>query len=294
MVNLLAQGKIQQGYQQLDEQGSIKQIPVDSLRLKAVVKDYLARDDKTQSQTLILAGTNQEKEAITKQVRQGLIEQDKLSRESRQIDILKAKDLDKFSLTQVSSYEVGDIIKFGHTTARFNKDLYYRVDAIDSRNKTLNLRDSFGKKQSLELNSYKDRTVFQSQSRELRLGEQMKFTRNHYLDRQKQINGQQFEVLGFNKRGQIEIKTKGKTQIVYPDALLHSDYRYVDTVHGSQGKTADYCIYAAGSGKSLTVGRESFYVATSRAKHEFKVFTASKKALGLSVERSRAKKMRFL
>ena len=182
---------------------------------------------------------------------------------------------------------MGDIVKFGHTTARFNKDLYYRVDAIDSRNKILTLRDSLGNKQDLELNTYKDRTVFQSQTRELRSGEQMKFTRNHYRNRQKQINGQQFTVLGFNTNGQIEIQTKGKTQTVNPDALLYSDYRYVDTVHSSQGKTANYCIYAAGSGKSLTVGKESFYVAASRAKQEFKIYTASTKALGLSIEKSR-------
>ena len=287
-VDFLAKGDIKQGYQKLKEQGNIRQIPIDSLRLKAVVNDYLARDDKTQSQTLILAGTNQEKEAITKQVRQGLIKQDKLSRESRQIDILKAKNLDKFSLTQASSYEVGDVIKFGRTTAIFSKDLYYRVDAVDNQNKTLILRDSLGDLKSLELNSYKDRSVFQSETRQLCVGEQMKYTRNHYREGQKQINGQQFKVLGFTSQGQIEIKTKGKTQIVDPDALLHSDYRYVDTVHGSQGKTADYCIYAAGSGKSLTVGRESFYVAASRAKHEFKVYTANTKALGLSVERARA------
>ncbi len=71
VVDLLSTGEIKQGYQKLKEQGSIKQIPVDSLRLKAVVNDYLNRDPKTQSQTLILAGTNKEKEAITKQVRQG-------------------------------------------------------------------------------------------------------------------------------------------------------------------------------------------------------------------------------
>ena len=115
----------------------------------------------------------------------------------------------------------------------------------------------------------------------------MKFTRNHYHEGKKQINGQQFTVLGFTSKGQIEIKTKGKTQAVNSDALLHSDYRYVDTVHSSQGKTANYCIYAAGSGKSLTVGKESFYVAASRAKQEFKVYTASTKALGLSIEKSR-------
>ena len=271
VVDLLSAGEIKQGYQKLNEQDSIKQIPIDSLRLKTVVKDYLERDVKTQKQTLILAGTNKEKEAITKQVRQGLIEQKKLGQESQQINILKPKNLDKFSLTQASSHEVGDVVKFGYTTAKFNKDLYYRIDAIVSRNKTLILRDSLGNKQSLELNSYKNRAVFQSEIRELRSREQMKFTRNHYQNKQKQINGQQFEVMGFDKGGQIEIKTKGKTQIVHPDALLYSDYRYVDTVHGSQGKTADYCIYAAGSGKSLTVGKESFYVAASRAKHEFKV-----------------------
>ncbi|MEM7554613.1 MAG: MobF family relaxase [Cyanobacteria bacterium P01_A01_bin.84] len=287
VVDLLSTGEIKQGYQKLKEQGSIKQIPIDSLRLKAVVHDYLARDDTTQTQTLVLADTNKEKDAITKQVRQGLIEQEKLSVESRQINILKLKDLDKFSLTQASSYEVGDVIKFGHTTARFNKDLYYRVDEVDRQNKTLFLRDSLGNKQSLELNSYKDRQVFQSETRELRLGEQMKFTRNHYQNSKKQINGQQFTVLGFTPKGQIEIKTKGKTQTVNPDALLYSDYRYVDTVHSSQGKTANYSIYAAGSGKSLTVGKESFYVAASRAKQEFKVYTASTKALGLSIEKSR-------
>ena len=288
VVAHLSTGEIKQGYQKLNKQGSIKQIPIDSLRLKAVVNDYLKRDLKTQTQTLILAGTNKEKEAITKQVRQRLIKQEKLSGEFRQINILKPKDLDKFSLTQASSYQSGDVIKFGHTTARFNKNIYYRVDVIDSQTKTLNLRDSLGNKQSLELNSYKDRKVFQSQTRELRSGEQMKFTRNHYQNQQKQINGQQFTILGFNTNGQIEIKTKGKTQTVNPDALLYSDYRYVDTVHGSQGKTANYCIYAAGSGKSLTVGKESFYVAASRAKHEFKVYTASTKALGLSIEKSRA------
>lgn len=80
----------------------------------------------------------------------------------------------------------------------------------------------------------------------------MKFTRNHYRDRQKQINGQQFEVLGFDKRGQVKIKTKGKTQTVNPDALLYSDYRYVDTVHSSLGKTANYCIYSTGSSQSFS------------------------------------------
>ncbi len=157
VVDLLAEGQIEQGYQQLRERGSIKQMPVDSLRLQAVVRDYLERDEKQQAQTLILAGTNQEKEAITHQVRQGLIEGGKLGQESREIHILKSKDLNKFSLTQASSYEIGDVVKFRQNSARFSKELYYRVDAIDSLAGTLTLRDRYDTTQILELNRYKDR-----------------------------------------------------------------------------------------------------------------------------------------
>lgn len=288
VVDLLASGQIEKGYQQLKENGCIKQMPIDSLRLEAVVNDYLQRNEKHQAQTLILAGTNEEKAKITHQVRQGLIEGGKLGQESREIFILKSKDLNKFSLTQASSYEVGDVVKFRQNSAKFDKELYYRVDAIDYRAGTLTLRDRYDTTQILELNRYLNREVFQSQSRELRCGEQMKFTRNHYQNQQKQINGQKFTVLGFESNGQIKIRTLGKTQTVSPDLLLYSDYRYADTVHSSQGKTAEYCIYAAGSGNSLTVGRESFYVAASRAKQEFTVYTASSKALGISVTKSRA------
>ena len=288
VVDLLAAGQIEKGYRQLQEHGQIKQMPIDSLRLEAVVKDYLKRDEKTRAQTLILTGTNQEKEKITHQVRQGLIDRGKLAQESREIPILKSKDLDKFSLTQASSYEVGDVVKFRRNSAKFSKELYYRVDAIDSLAGTLTLRDRYGTAQTLELNRHPDREVFQSQTRELCPGEQMKFTRNHYQNKQKQINGQRFTVLGFESHGQIQISTRGKTQTVTPELLLYSDYRYADTVHSSQGKTAVHCIYAAGSGNSLTVGRESFYVAASRAKQEFTVYTASSIALGISATKSRA------
>ena len=272
VVNLLAAGQIEKGYQQLKENGSIKQMPIDSLRLEAVVQDYLQRDEKHQAQTLILVGTNQEKAKITHQVRQGLIEGEKLGQESREIQILKSKDLNKFSLTQASSYEVGDVVRFRQNSAKFSKELYYRVDAIDTRAGTLTLRDRYDTTQILELNRYKDREVFQSQSRELRCGEQMKFTRNHYQNQQKQINGQMFTVIGFESNGQIKISTKGQIQTLSPDLLLYSDYRYADTVHSSQGKTAQYCIYAAGSGNSLTVGRESFYLAASRCKQKITVY----------------------
>jgi conjugative relaxase-like TrwC/TraI family protein len=287
VVDLLAAGEIEKGYRLLQDNNSIKQIPVDSLRRDAVVTDYLQRDDKTRVQTIVLTDTNVEREAITNQIRQGLIEREKLGKDSRQIQSLKPKVLDKFSLNQASSYQIGDVIKFGRNSALFDAKLYYQVDEVDSKNSIIKLRDRYSSIQSIELNRYKDREVFQPQTLELRSGEVMKFTRNQYRDKLKPINGQQFTILGFEDDGRVVIKTKGKTQTVTPDSLLYSDYRYVDTVHSSRGKTTNYCIYAAGSGNSLTVSKESFSVAASRARKEFTVYTASSQALGVSVTKSR-------
>ena len=63
VVDLLAAGKIEQGYQQLKQQDSIKQIPVDSLRLKAVVTDYLKRDEKNPSTDFNLSWHQSRKES---------------------------------------------------------------------------------------------------------------------------------------------------------------------------------------------------------------------------------------
>lgn len=209
------------------------------MRRNAVVKDYLQRDDRTRVQTLVLVGTNAEKEAITNKIRQGLIEQEKLGKDFQKIQILKPKDLDKFSQTQASSYQIGDIIKFHRNSAKFSQELYYRVDEIDARKSIVKLRDKYGSRQCLELNRYKDRKVFQSQTLELRSGEQMKFTRNQYHNKLKQINGQSFTVIGFQDNEQIVIKTKGKTQKIPLDSLLYSDYRYADTVQSSKEKTTN-------------------------------------------------------
>ena len=293
VVDLLAAGEIEKGYQKLLENNSIKQLPIDSLRRDAVVTDYLQRDDKTRVQTIVLTDTIVEREAITNQIRRGLIERGKLGNDSRQIQILKPKILDKFSQTQASSYQVGDVIKFGRNSALFDAKLYYRVDEVDFKNSIVKLRDRYDSIQRLELNRYKDREVFQSQNLELRSGEIMKFTRNQYQDKLKPINGQQFTILGFQDSGQIVIKTKGKTQAITPESLLYSDYRYVDTIHSSRGKTANYCIYAASEGNSLAGERESFSVAASRARKEFTVYTASSQALGVSVTKSRGQENTF-
>ena len=221
-------------------------------------------------------------------MRQGLINEGTLGDDNLKIQTLRRKNIDKFALTQAHHYQRGDVIKFQSDSAKFSKDLYYRVTFVNPQNQTATLIDTVGITETLELNKYKQREVYQVQQLEIRPGERMRFTKNIRNSDYKQLNGQRFTVEGVTDDGQITINSNGKTQDIPIERLLHSDYSYVDTVHSSQGQTADYCIYSAANAKSLTIGRESFYVAASRARQEFVIYTANTQDLGVTVQISRA------
>lgn len=279
---------VNEAYQKLDRSGKIQQITEEETRIKAISDDYLTRPIAVRQKTLILASTNGDKQAIASSVRQGLINEGTLGHENIKIQTLKRKNIDKFALTQAHHYQRGDVIKFQTDSAKFSKDLYYRVTSVDSQTQTATLIDTVGITETLDLNKYKQRELYQLQELEIRAGERMRFTKNIHSQDYKQLNGQRFTIEGITTDGRITINTNGKTQNIDLERLLHSDYSYVDTVHSSQGQTADYCIYSAANGKSMTIGRESFYVAASRARQELVVYTASTQDLGVTVQISRA------
>ncbi len=220
-------------------------------------------------------------------MRQGLMAEETLGNQSLEIPTLRRKNLDKFAITQAHHYQRGDVIKFQTDSARFSKNSYYRVTSVDPQTQTATLIDTVGLTETLSLDQYKQREIYQLQQLEIRPGERMRFTKNICNSDHKQLNGQRFTVRGITDDGQIEIISKGKIQKISVARLLHSDYSYVDTVHKSRGQTADYCIYSAASAKSKTIGRESFYLAASRAKQEFVVYTKNAVDLGVTIQLSR-------
>ena len=292
VVNEIAKSEIDSksinaAYQKLNERGKIQQIVSDEARIKAIAKDYQSRPLEVRHKTLIIAGTNADKQAIAQKVRTCLMAEGTLGNQNLEISTLRRKNLDKFAITQAHHYQRGDVIKFQTDSARFSKDSYYRVTEINPEAQTATLIDTVGLTSTLSLDKYKQREVYQLQQLEIRPGERMRFTKNIRSSDYKQLNGQRFTVQGITDDGHIEITSLGKTQNISVERLLHSDYSYVDTVHSSQGQTADYCIYSAANAKSKTIGKESFYVAASRAKQEFVIYTKNAADLGVTIQLSR-------
>jgi conjugative relaxase-like TrwC/TraI family protein len=278
-ASLAAQHRTNEALSRLDHCDCIQEIRNPSQRNQSVVAQYLARAPREQAQTLILCDTNQDRRDITGQIRDAYIENGILGQDARTLQILYPKPLDKQAIAQVYNYAVGDAIRFHRPSKQF-PDLYYRVSQIKAD--TLTLKDRNGRTQEMAIDQYKDREVFQCQPLEVRVGDRLRFTRNHR--EHNQTNGQPYTIEALNENGTLEIRTKGQRYTVVPDQLLHSDYAYCRTVYSAQGWTSAEAIWAPG----LNPGREQTYVALTRAKETLQIITLDREALGLSVQQSQA------
>lgn len=291
VVDLCEAQRPGEAFDLLNSQGKIKEIPASDQQIEAIAADYLTRPLEQRRNTLIMATTHKERATLTQAIRDKLIEQGELSGPALKIEVLQKKDLDLHDLLIADHYQVGNMVRFWRNSGQFAKGELYRVSAIDPAQHSVELVDPEGKTVTLDLYRYKDRSVFSPQLLELRAGEEMRFTAGlkDHNGKQVQVNGQKFRVEAIDPETQtIELSTKGKRLTVTPEDLLHSDYRWISTVHSLQGATAQYAIFAAGQGTLLS--KESWYVAASRASLEFAVYCPDKAQLLESIQSSRAQR----
>lgn len=293
VVDLCEELRPAEAFDLLEKQGKIREIPhVDQLSV-AIVDDYLTRPLEQRRNTLIMATTHKERTILTQAIRNKLVDTGELLGSALEIEVLHKKDLDKHELTMVDHYQVGDMVRFWRKGATFTKGSLYRVSAANPEGHSVELVDTLGQTKTLDLYRYTDREVFSPQRIEIRAGEEMRFTAGikDKNGKQLQVNGQRFRVEAIDNQTQtIEISTKGKRLTVTPFDLLHSDYRWISTVHSLQGATAQYAIFAAGQGNGALLSRESWYVAASRAKLEFAVYCGDQAQLRESIQRSIAQR----
>ena len=259
----------------------VQEIPENESKLNTVVRDFVNRNDQKRNQTIVLTDTQDAKKHLSERIRQELISHHQLSITQREIYQLQPRNLGKLSLSQLHNYSVGDLIKFNRQSAKFNKDLYYRVEKINLENGILQLRDKDNQLHDLPANRYLDREVFSPHQLEIRLGEVMQFTRTHYHDQVKRTAGQSFSIIDLTDDGQIEIQTNGKTFSVAPEQLFFSDYRYVDTLDNYQGKTANYSLYAPSDDTSSPELQNNLALASSISTNQLTVYTNDSQSLGL-------------
>jgi len=282
-VDLIAAGRIAEGIDQLEP--FIHPVQSPEARSRAIARDYLALAPDERQRTLLLAGTNQERLAITQLIRTGLKAEGQLG-QSIVLQQLKVRDLTEVQARYAHHIQPDDVLipHVNYKRLGLEKGQHYSVIAADRGQNTITLSRPEGSVVVLDPGRVKKKAIYAQQQLEVAVGDRLRWTRN---DRQRgRRNGQEFEVMDIED-GQLQIRySNGKTERISSSALHPLDYALVSTTYSAQGKSAARVIGAL----DRHVGRESFYVAVSRVKHELKLYCSE--ALDRLVERaekSRAK-----
>ncbi len=281
-VDLIAEGRTEAGFQQLDSIGSIAEVSPES-KLEIIASEYIALTPSQRERTLVLAGTNAEKLALTQVIRDKLKVEGSLGK-SASITQLQAKNLSKVQMQYTHNYELGDVVMPTRNYKRrgLEKGKLYKV--IDKGTDQLTVEASDGT--TLKVNTGFEGAVYQCNEIEIAVGERLQWKKND-LQLQRR-NGQEFVVTAVDEEtqtAQIQYKDSERSETIDLKQAQNLDYALVTTTYSSQGKTAERALISA----DYTIGQESFYVAVSRAKDSVKLFTEDKQYLLELAQKSKVK-----
>lgn len=244
-------------------------------RISQSINDYLNESSNfPRSRSIILTDNKSDRQIVTDKLREKLIADNTLSDKAIQSIILKPKNLDSKSITQIENYQPGNAIKFLRSSKRFSHQHFYKILSIDERNKIMSLGDRFGNLVSLPIHRYRNREAFEIERRELRVNEKLRLDRGQYINGKQVLAGQSLIITDIKDKQRITIKINNKLSVVKTDDLFFARYDYVDTFEKYQGKRNDRCIYfpsAASSSESL---KQNIYKVAHQTKAELIVYAS--------------------
>jgi conjugative relaxase-like TrwC/TraI family protein len=286
-VTLIAQDKVIEGIQALDQAGCIREIQDSEQQLQQLVDDYLKLSPQERSRTLLLAGTNQQRLELTQRIRERLQAEGTLGKDVLTLMGLRPRNLTTNQSCYASVYELGNILVPSQDYKRQGlvKAQQYTVLAQDRSTNQLTLETPMGQILTINPAQCRKTTVYEMQSIPIAVGDWLRWTKN---DRNAGIrNGQTFTVDRIAPDGIAQItNSDGKTIEINLSGRQYLDYAWVSTIYSSQGKTADRVLALI---DGITTNRESFYVTVSRAKHHLALYTSNKAALIEQAHRTKAK-----
>ena len=279
-VDKISDGRIADGVKILDENGRI--FDSGDNRADQIARDYINLSPSERKKTLILAGTNADREEILDKIRNKLKEEGTLGQE-RQSTRLKSKDLTTIQNKYAHHYEDGDVVMplRDYQNLGLAKGQLYTVSSIEGDKLKLSNDNSTHTVDPAQFH----KAVFERRQIEIAEGDRLKWTKNDAkLNRR---NGQEFDVVGINNNVATIKYDNGQTDKINLNQPQNLDHALVSTTYSSQGKTANRVLVSATSDRTLS--KESFYVAASRAKYNLDIYAQDKKKLLEKAKASQAK-----
>lgn len=267
-------------------------------RLEYIAEKYLSLNKEQQNNTMLVALSHKERGEITNIIREGLVQQNKLSKIEHVTPKLIQSYTEQIDLRKSSSYEEGQVVLFNKNISahRISPGEYLKVGEITKthlKHNTLPLIRENGRQLKFKLDNLPkynetrreiDRPIELFKEETLSLREQDKIIvkknnsklgiRNSDLGTIQEITDQAVKV---NINGQVHEFCKDDK------ALSHLDHAYVLTTFSSQGSDKKNVIALAESYNVFSAVFSNLYVELTRAHHNICLVVDKKEAVIESV-----------
>ncbi len=280
-VELAAKGRAQESLAHIERH--VHELPEGSLRYGEIARRYAGMDEAARAGTLIVSGTNAARRELNALVRQELGMEGK----GRVFETLSRKDSTQAERRHAASYRVGEYVQpeKDYSRAGLIRGELYRVAEIETRNRLV-LERGDGSRFEINPRQHAHLSVYEKAASELAPGDWARITRNDpALD---VSNGDRVRIVAV-KENHVTLEN-GRGRHIELDATkpLHLEHAYATTVHSAQGLTTDRMMVDLDT-RSLTTGKDLYYVAISRARYEATIYTNSRAELPAAISREAAK-----
>jgi conjugative relaxase-like TrwC/TraI family protein len=257
-VTALSEGRVADGFRQLDQMGAIKEVPR-AERYKALAREYV-ESRLAGKKTLVISPTHVEAGWVSDEIRSSLRQSGTLGTEQRIFQTLENANLTAAERADAVNLSPDDVLVY-HQNAKGGHKKGDRV-VIGEAAVRLEQADRF--------------TVYHPSILPLSPGDAIRLTKNgQTLDGKRVNNGDIFTVRGFSDTGDIELTNGSSLAKDYG----HISHGYVITSHASQGRTVDKVIVAESASSFGAASPEQLYVSVSRGRREVTIYTDDRQAL---------------
>ncbi|MBI1314935.1 relaxase domain-containing protein [bacterium] len=260
----LSEGNTQQGFDQLDRLGWIRQVD-DEERNEQLASAYLgAVEEKKRGgghkSALVVSPTHAEADRITQAIRDGLKAQGKLG-EEHVIERWLPTHLTDAQKTDHTEYEAGDLIQFHQNAKGYTKG--ERLILAEGSKPPVEQAQRF--------------EVYRPAPLALAAGDRIRVTAGGKTKdgKHRLSNGSLMTVQGFTKSGDIVVD---HGWVIARD-FGHFAHGYVVTSHASQGATVDKVFVGISSESFPATCQRTAYVAVTRGREQAVIFTDDKEEL---------------
>lgn len=195
---------------------------------------WLQLTPEQQQKSALVALNNQQKEAITRQIREGLVQQGQLSRQMKKVAVLATVSLTQTEKGYAHSYKAGDKITF-YNEGRTPK--HYKVCGVGANG--LQLENAQGKTSLFAYDTKEDFRVSREKILEVAVGERLINEQSLYHQRVKYVPKSSFVVSKITEEG-IYVHHESNTLFLTNKALSehHFDYDYCKKPHEIKADTS--------------------------------------------------------